>query len=122
GSGSMAAPVRIHSGRACRRLAWFAVSTAAKQHGARRWLEGWVIAGDAVVVVEDVITSGSALVDAVRKCGEEGLRVLGAVVLVDREEDEGRARVEAALAPLGAAFHALFTRTELESAWRTGRQ
>ena len=48
--------------------------------------------------------------------------MLGAVVLVDREEDDGRARVEAALAPLGATFRALFTRTELEYAWRTGRQ
>src|SRR5207244_2130149 len=63
-----------------------------------------------------------ALIHAVRKCGEEGLRVLGAVALVDREEDDGRARVEAALASLGATFHALFTRTELEYAWRTGRQ
>jgi orotate phosphoribosyltransferase len=122
GADPLAAAVCYHSARTSRPLSWFSVRKTAKAHGARRWLEGSVVAGDAVVVVEDVITSGTALVDAVRKCGEEGLRVLGAVVLVDREEDDGRARVEAALASLGATFHALFTRTELEYAWRTGRQ
>jgi len=71
--------------------------------------------------VEDVITSGGSLIDAVRQCGDEGLRVLAAVVLVDREEDGGRARVEEALATVEARFYALFTRSDLERAWQAAR-
>jgi orotate phosphoribosyltransferase len=121
GADPIAAAVSFHSAGTPRPLSWFSVRKTAKEHGARRWLEGSVERGDGVVVVEDVITSGGSLVDAVRKCGEEGVRVLAAVVLVDREEDSGRARVEAALGPIGARFDALFTRSELERAWQARR-
>ena len=122
GADPIAAAVAYHSADTARRVSWFSVRKTAKQHGARRWLEGSVTPGDRVVVVEDVITSGGALIDAVRKCGEEGLQVLAAVALVDREEDGGRARVEKALAAAGARFHALFTRTDLEHAWQAARE
>jgi len=62
--------------------------------------------------------SGGSVIEAVRKCHAEGLRVLRAVVLVDREEDGGRARVEKALGEVGADFEALFTRGQIERAWR----
>jgi orotate phosphoribosyltransferase len=121
GADPLAAAVSNFSAGTAHPLSWFSVRKTAKEHGARRWIEGSAAAGDAVVVVEDVITSGRALVDAVDKCREEGLRVLHAIVLVDREEDRGRARVEEALARAGAGFDALFTRTELEHAWQAAR-
>jgi len=121
GADPIAAAVSYHSAGTPRPVSWFSVRKSAKEHGARRWLEGSVSPGDRVVVVEDVITSGGSLIDAVGKCGEEGLRVLAAVVLVDREEDGGRARVEDALAAVGARLHALFTRADLEHAWQTAR-
>jgi orotate phosphoribosyltransferase len=121
GADPIAAAVAYFSAGTSHPLAWFSVRKAAKEHGATRWLEGTARAGDAVVVVEDVITSGGSVVDAVRKCREEGLRVLRAVVLVDREEDGGRARVETALAEAGADFRALFTRSQLEAAWQESR-
>jgi hypothetical protein len=46
------------------------------------------------------------------------LKILRAVVLVDREEDGGRARVEAALGELGANLETLFTRGQIERAWQ----
>jgi orotate phosphoribosyltransferase len=122
GADPIAAAVAYHSARTAHPLSWFSVRRTAKEHGARRWLEGSVEAGDAVVVVEDVITSGGSVIDAVGKCGEEGLQVLRAVVLVDREEDGGRERVEKALAAVGADFEAVFTRTQIERAWRAGRE
>jgi orotate phosphoribosyltransferase len=125
GADPIAAAVSFHSAATEHPVAWFSVRKAAKEHGVRRWLEGSAKAGDAVVVVEDVITSGRSLLDAVSRCQEEGLRVRRAVVLVDRQEDEGRARVESALAPLGADLHALFTHADVERAWeaeRAGRQ
>ena len=122
GADPIAAAVAYHSARSARPLCWFSVRKAAKEHGATRWLEGSARPGDAVVVVEDVITSGGSVIDAVRKCREEGLRVLRAVVLVDREEDGGRARVEQALGEVGADFAALFTRSQLEQAWQATRR
>ena len=121
GADPIAAATAFHSAGTARPVSWFSVRKTAKQHGARRWLEGSVSPGDRVVVVEDVVTTGGALVDAVRKCGDEGLGVLAAVALVDREEDGGRARVEKALAAVGAQFHALFTRSDLERAWQAAR-
>ena len=121
GADPIAAAVAYYSARTARPLSWFSVRKNAKEHGARRWLEGSAQAGDPVVVVEDVITSGGSVIDSVRKCGEEGLRVLRAVVLVDREEDGGRARVEAALAEIGADFEAIFTRSQIERAWHEAR-
>ena len=121
GADPIAAAVAFHSTGTAHPVAWFSVRKAAKEHGATRWLEGSAKPGDAVVVVEDVITSGGSLIEAVRKCREEGLRVLRAVVLVDREEDGGRARVEQALGEVGADFAALFTRSQLERAWQASR-
>ena len=118
GADPIAAAVAFHSAATAHPVAWFSVRKAAKEHGATRWLEGSARPGDAVVVVEDVITSGGSLIEAVRKCHAEGLRVLRAVVLVDREEDDGRARVEKALGEVGADFEALFTRGQIERAWR----
>ena len=61
------------------------------------------------------------MLDALRKCTEEGLRVLRAVVLVDREEDGGRGRVEEALARSGADLEVLFTRAAIERTWQAAR-
>jgi orotate phosphoribosyltransferase len=121
GADPIAAAVSYHSAGTDHALSWFSVRKTAKEHGARRWLEGSASAGDTVVVVEDVITSGRSLIDAVEKCREEGLRVAHGLVLVDREEDGGRARVEAALAAVGVGFDALFTRSDLEAAWGAAR-
>src|SRR5207244_179572 len=78
GADPIAAAVAYHSARTARPVSWFSVRKTAKEHGARRWLEGSVTAGDRVALVEDVITSGGSLVDALRKCGEEDLHVLAA--------------------------------------------
>jgi orotate phosphoribosyltransferase len=121
GADPIAAAVAYHSAGTARPISWFSVRKTAKEHGARRWLEGSVDPGDRVVVVEDVITSGGSIIDAVRKCREEQLRVARAVVLVDREEQGGRAAVERALADVGADLVALFTRADLEAAWQAGR-
>lgn len=73
----------------------FTVRKEAKQHGTAKLIEGPFRAGDRVVVVEDVITTGgSALkaVDAIRAAGGD---ILGVLALVDRQEG-GREALEAA--------------------------
>ncbi len=68
-----------------RRLDAFTVRKESKRHGAGRRIEGPVRAGQDVVVVEDVITTGASALRAIDALEELGARVLGVLVLVDRE-------------------------------------
>src|SRR5262249_53037364 len=58
----------------------------AKEYGTGNRLEGVVEAGETVCMVEDVVTSGGALLDAVRAVRQAGLVCRTAVCVVDREE------------------------------------
>ncbi len=73
----------------------FTVRKEAKQHGTGRQIEGPFAAGDGVVVVEDVITTGGSALKAVEAIRAAGGTVLGVLALVDREEG-GREAIEAA--------------------------
>jgi orotate phosphoribosyltransferase len=71
----------------------FSVRKAAKSHGTGQRIEGNFQPGDAVVVVEDVITSGGSAIQAIEAVEEAGGRVLGVLAVVDREAG-GRALLE----------------------------
>ncbi len=71
----------------------FSVRKEAKDHGTARRIEGNFNPGDAVVVVEDVITSGGSALKALAAVEEGGGTVLGVLAVVDREEG-GRAVLE----------------------------
>ncbi len=71
----------------------FSVRKEPKDHGTGRLIEGNFNRGDAVVVVEDVITSGGSALRAVAAVEEAGGSVLGVLAVVDREEG-GRAVLE----------------------------
>jgi orotate phosphoribosyltransferase len=73
----------------------FSVRKDAKAHGTRQRIEGNFTAGDAVVVAEDVITSGGSALQAIAALREAGATVLGVLAVVDREQG-GRAAIEAA--------------------------
>ena len=73
----------------------FTVRKEAKQHGAGKLIEGPFQAGDRVVVIEDVITTGGSALKAVAAVQAAGGIVLGVLALVDREEG-GREALEAA--------------------------
>src|SRR2546428_3437304 len=68
----------------------FTVRKQPKAHGAARRIEGCFAAGAAVVVVEDVITTGGSAEQAIRAVESEGGRVLCVLAVVGREEG-GRA-------------------------------
>lgn len=86
----------------------FSVRKEAKTYGAGRRVEGNFAAGDKVVVVEDVITTGGSALKAIDAIREEGGEVLGIVAVVDREEG-GREALEGA----GWKVVALTTATRL---------
>lgn len=68
------------------RLRAFTVRKEPKQHGTRKLIEGPFKRGDRVVVVEDVVTSGSSALRAIEAVRDAGGEVVGVVALVDRHE------------------------------------
>lgn len=81
-----------------------------KAYGTCRYAEGASLTGKRFVLVEDVVSSGGALVDALEKLKADGLSPLAALCVIDRETG-GRE----ALAALGLALTALFTFSQVES-------
>lgn len=73
----------------------FTVRKEAKTHGTGKLIEGPYRDGDAVVVIEDVITTGGSALKAVEALRAAGARILGVLAVVDREEG-GREAIEAA--------------------------
>lgn len=81
GAVALAAAASLASG-----LPFLIVRKAAKEYGTAKRLEGPYEQGDCVCLVEDVVTSGGALLESVGALREAGLVVHTAVCVVDREE------------------------------------
>ncbi|NPB04994.1 MAG: orotate phosphoribosyltransferase [Aquificae bacterium] len=64
----------------------FVVRKEPKDHGTGRLIEGNLEPGERVVVVEDVVTTASSALKAVRACRDQGLEVVAVCAVVDREE------------------------------------
>jgi len=72
----------------------FVVRKQAKDHGLGKLIEGAIKTNDRALIVDDVLTSGGSLLKAVAAARQAGLTVTHALVIVDRKEQEGRAKVE----------------------------
>lgn len=89
-----------------------------KGYGTASQIEGVFEAGQEVVVVEDVTTSGGSSLEAVKVLREAGLKVTKVVTAVDREAGAAKA-----FADVGVQFEALVTASELLAARdATGRK
>jgi orotate phosphoribosyltransferase len=86
----------------------FVVRKTAKSHGTMQWIEGNIRAGDRVVIVDDVITTGKSTIEAINRAKEAGLQIVKVISLVDRQEG-GRENIEA----LGYKVDAVVTREEV---------
>ncbi len=62
----------------------FVVRKAEKQHGLQRRIEGPDVRGRPVLAVDDTSTTGASVLAAVDALREEGARVVGVAVLVER--------------------------------------
>jgi orotate phosphoribosyltransferase len=67
-------------------LPFLMIRDAAKEYGTANRIEGPFEPGESVCLVEDVVTSGGAVLEAVEAAREAGLVVRTAVCVVDREE------------------------------------
>lgn len=91
----------------------FVVRKSPKKHGTMQWIEGNIKEGDEVIVVEDVITTGKSTKKAINRAKRCGLKVIGVVVLIDRQEG-GKEAIEAMALP----FKALLTKDEIFKVYR----
>ena len=96
----LAVVVSLESG-----LPFLMVRKEAKEHGMKRTFEGEMDAGDRVAFVEDVVTTGGTLREAIERMRAEGAVVDRAVAVVDREEG-GRATLLGAHVELVALLRA----------------
>jgi len=96
GAISIATTISDYCYRATPQREWrtFVVRKIAKDHGLGKLIEGAVRAGDRALIVDDVLTSGGSLLKAIAAARQAGLVVSQALVIVDRKEQDGRARVE----------------------------
>ena len=113
GAVALAASAAMASG-----LPFIIVRGETKEYGTAKRIEGPYEAGELVCLLEDVVTSGGALADAVSAVRDEGLVVRHAVCVVDREEGGSDA-----LARLGVRLQPLFrASTLLEMRKTPGKQ
>jgi uridine monophosphate synthetase len=88
-----------------------------KEYGTQAGIEGEHHAGETVVVIDDLATTGGSKFEAIQKLTAAGLKVRDVVVLIDRQSGANEALTEA-----GFRLHAVLTITELLDHWeRTGK-
>lgn len=87
------------------------VRKKAKDYGTCKIAEGGVVRGRRLLMVEDVVTSGGAILDAAAALRDEGAE-LGPVICVIDRESGGVAN----LAKVGLQLQPLFTMSELKRA------
>ncbi|XP_065355262.1 uridine 5'-monophosphate synthase [Calliphora vicina] len=76
----------------------------AKAYGTKKLIEGIYSAGDTCLIIEDIVTSGSSVLDTVKDLASEGIVVNDAVVVVDREQGGSKN-----IADKGVRMHSLFS-------------
>ena len=86
----------------------FIIRKEPKPHGLSPLIEGTLAKGAAVVVVDDVLTSGRSTERTINIVKEAGCRIVKVIALVDRKEG-GREHLEA----LGHEVQSLFTVEDL---------
>ena len=92
----------------------FLVRKAEKTHGTGRRLEGFCEPGARVVIVDDVCTTGASTIQAIEAARAAKMQVVGVLCLVDRQEHNGFAAVQAAAQD--APFLPLFTAADVRAA------
>jgi uridine monophosphate synthetase len=88
-----------------------------KSYGTKAEIEGAYEAGEMVVVIDDLATTGGSKFEAIEKLTAVGLIVKDVVVLIDRQSGAKQALAEA-----GFRLHAVLTITELLDYWEKTRK
>lgn len=90
----------------------FSIRKIQKDHGIVRWIEGDMNPGQRVVIIDDVVTTGGSTIQAIERARSEGLEVVKAVILIDRQEG-GLENIREHVADVTA----IITRDDLMEQW-----
>jgi orotate phosphoribosyltransferase len=89
-------------------LPFVIIRNAKKDYGTQKMYEGRIEAGDTVLLVEDIATTGGQVLEAAKVITGLGAKVEKIVAVIDRQEG-ARENIEAA----GYVFESLLTKTDL---------
>ena len=103
GGVALAAAASMASG-----LPFVIIRNAKKDYGTQKMYEGKIEAGDTVLLVEDIATTGGQVLEAAKVIAGLGAKVEKIVAVIDRQEG-ARENIEAA----GYGFESLLTKTDL---------
>lgn len=90
------------------KLPFFIVRNQKKDYGTSKLIEGALAAGESVLLVEDIATTGGQVLEAAKVITAAGARVDRIVAVIDRQEG-ARENIEAA----GYIFESILTRHDL---------
>lgn len=76
----------------------------AKSYGTKKLIEGKFESDETCLIIEDVVTTGSSILETTKDLRAEGLVVTDAIVVVDRQQGGGKNLTEN-----GVQMHSLFT-------------
>ncbi len=108
GADPIAYAIAYHSALEGHPIQAFSVRKEPKEHGTRRWVEGFERAGARVAIIEDVVTTGGSTLKAIEGALNAGFQIGLVMALVDRQEgglEELRSK--------GYHLQAIFTADEL---------
>ncbi len=100
---ALAAAASLASG-----LPFFIVLNSKKDYGTSKLIEGQILAGDTVLLVEDIATTGGQVLEAAKVIVAAGGQVDKIVAVIDRLEG-ARENIEKA----GFVFESILTRADL---------
>lgn len=105
---SVVAAQEFLAGRRSRPLRTFLVRKDVKKHGTQKLVEGPLRAGEPVVIVEDVVSTGASAIQAAEAVREMGCPIVSVIALVDRAMGGAEA-----FAGAGLKYEYLFVKDEL---------
>ncbi len=108
GADPLVSGVCIFAHNAGKNLKGFLIRKSPKEHGRHQLIEGKeLVSGERVIIMDDVATSGSSLINSLKILQKEKVNVVKAIVVVDREEG-----AKENLLKLGCPLVSLFTRSD----------
>lgn len=84
------------------------IRKTAKEYGTCKYAEGIDLNGKKVVIIEDIVSSGSAIIEAAKKMQNDGIKITEAYCVIDRESG-GKEN----LSKMGIKLSSLFKMSEL---------
>ena len=87
---------------------WIIVRNSKKDYGTSKMVEGILKAGDVVLLVEDIATTGGQVLEAAKVITEAGAKVKKIVAVIDRKQGAGENITSA-----GYVFESILTKDDL---------